>query len=282
MRIFAISLVIALPALAQIGGSGSIQGVVSDPSGAVIPGATVVATNVATGVKTTRPTTDAGYYVLSPLAPGEYTVSASVQGFQTLTQEHIVVDALSTVGLNLTMKIGASAEQVTVVDAPPQVNTWDARMGQTIRNEQYPALPLAMGNAPRDPVSFVSLMPGFTGAVGNTAGSVLGAQGNSGEVYVEGMPITNPALQGEARNLSLGVSVESVDQFQLETAGAAVEYQGQGATNFVVKSGTNAYHGAAYEFFRNTLLDARGFFGRTPPAQHQNQNGVKRGRAVPN
>src|SRR5260370_31326500 len=141
MRIFAIGLVIALPALAQVGGSGSIQGLVSDPSGAVIPGATVTATNVATGVKTTRPTTDAGYYVLSPLPPGEYTVSASAQGFQTLTQEHIVVDALSTVGLNLTMKIGASAEQVTVVDAPPQLNTSDARMGQTIRNESTQRFP---------------------------------------------------------------------------------------------------------------------------------------------
>src|SRR5258708_4501443 len=253
MRIFAISLVIALPALAQIGGSGSIQGVVSDPSGAVIPGATVVATNVATGVKTTRPATDAGYYVLSPLPPGEYTVSASVQGFQTLTQEHIVVDALSTVGLNLTLKIGASAEQVTVVDAPPQLNTSDARMGQTIRNEQYTALPLAMGNSPRDPVSFVSLMPGFTGSVGNTAGSVLGAQGNSGEVYVEGMPITNPALQGEARNLSLGVSVESVEQFQLETAGAAGEDYGPGGPKIVVKNRNQRYHRAPYRIFPHTV-----------------------------
>jgi hypothetical protein len=280
MRILALGLVLAFPMLAQIGGSGSIQGVVSDPSSAVIPGASVVATNVATGVKTIRTTTDAGYYVLSPLPPGEYTVSATVQGFQTLTQEHIVVDALATVGLNLTMKIGTSAEQVTVVDAPPQLNTSDARMGQTIRNEQYTALPLAMGNAPRDPVAFVSLMPGFTGGVGNTAGNVLGAQANTGEVYVEGMPMTNPAVQGETRNLSLGVSVESVDQFQLETAGAAVEYQGQGATNFVVKSGTNAFHGAAYEFFRNTQLDARGFFGKTRPAEHQNEYGVNVGGPV--
>jgi hypothetical protein len=86
MRILALGLVLAFPMLAQIGGSGSIQGVVSDPSSAVIPGASVVATNVATGVKTIRTTTDAGYYVLSPLPPGEYTVSATVQGFQTSTR----------------------------------------------------------------------------------------------------------------------------------------------------------------------------------------------------
>lgn len=280
MRSFAIFLFSVLPLLAQIGGSGSIQGVVSDPSGAVIPNSSVTATNVATGVKTTRQTTDAGYYVLSPLPAGEYTVSVSAGGFQTLVQEHVIVDALTVVGLNLALKVGAASEQVTVVGAPPQLNTSDASMGQTIRNDQYATLPLAMGNSPRDPTAFVSLMPGFTGGVGNTAGNVLGAQGNSGEVYVEGMPLTNPAVQGETRNLALGVSVEAVDQFQLETAGAAVEYQGQGAANFVVKSGTNSFHGAAYEYFRNTLLDARGFFGKTRPAEHQNEYGVNVGGPV--
>lgn len=274
------SLAAALPLLAQIGGTGAIQGTVVDPMGGVVPNASVTATSTATGVKTARTTTAAGLYLLSPLTPGDYTVTVQMPGFPTLIQPNITVDALSVVGLNFTLKLGATTDQVTITDTPPQLNTTDASLGQTMRNEQYTALPLAMGGAPRDPTGFVSLMPGFTGAVGNTAGSVLGAQGNSGESYVEGMPLTNIALQGETRNLTLGLSVEAVDQFQLEQAGAASMYQGQGAVNFVVKSGSNKFHGAVYEYFRNTLLDARGFFPKTRPPEHQNEYGFNLGGPI--
>ncbi len=266
--------------LSQIGGTGSIQGVISDPTGAIIPGASVVATNVNQGVKTTRETTNAGYYVLSPLPAGEYTVSVTAAGFQTLVQEHVIVDALSVVGLNLKLSIGAAADQVTVRDTPAVLNTSDASLGETIQHDVYTALPLAMSNSPRDPTAFVSLMPGVQAGAGNTFGNVLGGQGNSGDVYVEGLPATNTVLEGEVRNVSLGVSVEAVDQFQLETAGAAVMYNGQGVANFVLKSGTNNFHGAAYEYFRNTALDERGFFAKTRPVEHQNEFGVNAGGPI--
>jgi hypothetical protein len=108
------SLLTPNPLASQISGSGSIQGVVSDSSGAVVPGATIVATNSGTGVKTERQTTAAGLYNLSPLPAGEYTVTVSLSGFQTLTQQHVVVDALSVVGLNLTLQVGSAAQEVTV------------------------------------------------------------------------------------------------------------------------------------------------------------------------
>ncbi|MBK5292502.1 MAG: hypothetical protein JJE04_12605 [Acidobacteriia bacterium] len=82
------------------------------------------------------------------------------------------------------------------------------------------------------------------------------------------------------RNIGLGVSVEAVDQFQLETAGASVQFGGQGATNFVIKSGTNKFHGAMYEYFRNTVLDARGYFARTDTPEHQNQFGASVGGPI--
>jgi hypothetical protein len=104
---------------AQIGGSGAIQGVVSDPSGAAVPGATVAASNVATGVNTTGETTKTGYYVISPLPAGEYSVTVTAAGFERTVQEHVTVDALAQVGLNLTFQIGGATQQVTVTGAPP-------------------------------------------------------------------------------------------------------------------------------------------------------------------
>ena len=208
---------------AQIAGAGAIQGLVTDASGAVIPSATVTATNYNTGVKIERQSTGAGLYSLSPLPPGEYTVTVASQGFDFRTQQHLTVDALQTLSLNFTLQIAGSAQQVTVSETPPQLNTSDASMGQTMRNEQYTSLPLVMGNAPRDPTAFAQYMPGVTvnSSTGNTAGNVLGSQDHSQEIYVEGLAVTSPVAQGESRTLGLGVSVEAVDQFQMETAGTA-------------------------------------------------------------
>ncbi len=173
---------------AQIGGSGSIQGTVSDPTGAVIPGATVTAANVATGVRTTRQTTGAGVYSIAPLPPGDYTVSASADGFQTLVQERVIVDALGIVGLNLTLKVGATTEQVTVSDTPPQLSTADARMGNTMRNEMYTALPLSMSSAglPRNPLAFIYSQPGVTST--SRWGNFLGGQDFSSDVTWKAWP----------------------------------------------------------------------------------------------
>src|SRR5262252_8296276 len=99
-------------AVGQIAGGGSIQGTITDPSGAVVPQAAVTAVNLATGVETSRLTTAAGLYVLTPLPAGEYKLRVAAPGFQTTTQEHLVVDALATVSVNLQLKIGSSAEQV--------------------------------------------------------------------------------------------------------------------------------------------------------------------------
>jgi hypothetical protein len=138
------SLMLAAPASAQIGGGGSIQGTVLDTSKAALPGATVTATNVATGVGTTRQTTEAGVYVVSPLSPGQYRVIVSLDGFQTFVREGIVVDALTAVGLNVTLQVAGVTQEVEVTAASPPLATADARLGQTIRNEIYTALPLVM------------------------------------------------------------------------------------------------------------------------------------------
>ena len=281
MRVFLCCALAALLAVsiatAQVGGSGTIQGTVTDPSGAVVAGASVVATNVETGVQTNRKTTDAGFFVLSPLPPGEYTVTVKAEGFQTLAQQHMEVVALGTLGLNPKLQLGSSTTSITVETAPAQLHTDDATLGSSMENELYSALPLAMNGVPRDPTQFISLVPGVnnasTQAAGPTTAAYNGGQTYHSEVYLEGMPLTSAGTQGDTRYLAFAVSVDAVDQFQVETNGAKAQYEGQGVQNFVMKSGTNGFHGAAFEYFRNTALDARGFFPIATPIEHQNEYG---------
>ena len=277
----------ATSVVAQIGGGGAIQGTVTDPGGAIVPGATVAVTNVATGVETSKQTNEAGVYVITPLPPGEYKVVVSLKGFQTLIQEKVIVDALTTVTVNLALKVGEVTETVTVSEAPSQLNTSDARLGTTIRNELYTNLPLAMGTAvagsgigqgPRNPGAFIFLLPGVT--EGNRWGQVNGAQGFSKDVFIEGVPVTDPIQQGEGRTIALGVSVEAVEQFQVETSGTGVEFNGQGSENYQIKSGTNSFHGSGFEYLRNTSLDARGFFPAIRPVEHQNEFGATVGGPI--
>jgi hypothetical protein len=264
-------------AFAQVGGNGTVQGTVTDPSGAVVGGATVTAANVETGVETSRKTTDAGFFVLTPLQPGEYTVTVKAEGFQTFTQEHMVVDALSTLGLNPKLQLGTASQSVTVVEAPPLLHTDDATLGSSMENNLYASLPLAMNGVPRDPTQFIALVPGVnnasTQAAGPTTAAFNGGQTYQNEVYLEGLPLTSAGTEGDTRYLAFAVSVDAVDQFQVETSGAKAQYQGQGVENYVLKSGTNSFHGAGFEYFRNTDLDARGFFPAARPIEHQNEYG---------
>ena len=130
---------------------------------------------------------------------------------------------------------------------------------------------------PRDPTLFIALVPGVAAVVTQASGpsytSFNGAQQETNELYLEGVAMTFPNQQGDTRDLSLGVSVEAVEQFQVETNGGKAMYQGQGMHNYVLKSGANQFHGAVYEYFRNTNLDARGFFSPFVPVDHQNEFG---------
>src|SRR5208282_5277920 len=122
-------------ALAQVAGTGAIQGTVTDPSGATVPGAAVTATNILTGTETTRTSTDAGYYVLPLLDPGEYTVTVKATGFKTYTQLHVIVDALATVAVDPKLQIGANTQTITVQERPTVLNADDAALGSAVENQ---------------------------------------------------------------------------------------------------------------------------------------------------
>ncbi len=278
---------------AQLSGKGGIAGTVTDPTGAAIPGATVTAANDSTGVSTTRQTTGAGYYDMPTLDPGVYTVTVSATGFQQMVQHNVRVDALQSVGLNPKLTIGQTGETVTVNAAPPQLDTTDATLGATMENEMYSALPLAMGanGSPdqRRATDFAYLMPGVqsnetNGNATDNTGPIngSGSRGATAEIYIDGVAFTAAAGTGDPRYVWTAISVDAVNQFQVQTSGYSAQYQGQGLENYTVKGGTNQFHGSLYEYFRNTALDAFGYFAKQPnifgkvvkPVEHQNEYGI--------
>jgi hypothetical protein len=283
----------ALPAAAQTAGEGSLQGTVTDTTGAVIPGATVTITNKATGIATVQKSTSAGFFNMAPVLPGTYTLQVSVKGFETLVQDNVVVDALQVRTVNPVLSVGAETQTVTVTGAPPVLDTADATIQMTMENTTYTNLPIQMSNAQRDPTAFGVLTPG---AQSGSRLPVIGGTGNYlGQLYLDGMPAETVSQQGDNRLVSLTMSVDSVDQFQVLSSTPPAEYMGAGAENFTMKSGGLQYHGQASDFIRNTAFDSWSFtnkwatiknaLGQTVPApkppEHQNELSLSVGGVVP-
>jgi len=262
-------------ARAQLAGTGAIAGTVLDPSGAVVGGATVTATDAATNVATVRKTTSAGDYTITPLTPGTYVVVVSAGGFEGYKQENVTVDALATATVNVTLTVGQATETVTVTAAPPLLNTSDASLGAVMDNQMYSNLPLLMGFGgnmdQRRATDFEYLMPGVQGNYTNgnsTSNSGIvngsGPKGGVSDIYVDGVDMPEADGVGDPRFTWTAIGVDSIDQFQVQTAGFSAQYAGQGVQNFTVKSGGNSIHGSLYEYLRNTIFDAWAFTSKAP------------------
>jgi hypothetical protein len=288
--------VCSLSSVAQTGGQGALQGTVTDATGAVVPNASVTATNQATGIVTSRTSSGAGLYNISPLIPGIYTVTVKAEGFSILSQKNIEVNGLNVTGFNASLNIGATDQTVTISSAPPQLQTTSATLGAVITNETYASLPVVMNGQQRDPSSFATLAPG---AQGGARAPIFSGTGNYlAEVYIDGIPTTTANQQGDNRVVSNGVPVESVDQLQIISSGPSAEYQGAGAIGFTIKSGTAKYHGQVIDLIRNTVFDTYGFAGNQQtktvavngvlttvpagkPIEHQNELSASVGGPIP-
>ncbi len=290
-------LTLATPAAqAQLSGKGEIKGSVTDSTGAVISNAAIVATSTTRGTKITAKSGGAGEYILSPLDPDIYTITITAPGFRTVSQENLHVNALEVTDVPVTLPTGSSAETVTVSSAPPQIEGSNATLGATLEQETYSQLPIQMGaygqDGARRATDFVALLPGvqFNETNGNatTNTGVVnggGARGAVSDVYINGTPFISAAGQGDPRFVWSAISVDAINQLQVQTVGYAAMYEGQGVQNYTVKSGTNKLHGSAYEYFRNTALDTYSYFDKgtqaidpikgklVKPAEHQNEYG---------
>ncbi|HKF49619.1 MAG TPA: TonB-dependent receptor [Terracidiphilus sp.] len=290
-------LILTGSAFAQLTGKGAITGLVTDSTGAVVPGATIVATNLATGISSTTESTGAGTFTLANLDPGIYSASVTAKGFEKLVQENIHVNAMESRTVNPVLRVGAASAEITVTAEPPQLETSNATLGATMENETYAELPIEMGaygNADqRRATDFVYLMPGVQGNMTNgnatTNTGVVNGSGSRGavsDVYIDGIPFVRAGGNGDPRYVWTAISVDAINQFQLQTSGYSAVYEGQGVMNYTVKAGGSQYHGSLYEFFRNTALDTWGWFGKIPnaatgvpvkPVEHSNEYGIDLG-----
>jgi len=249
----------AVPAAAQAG--GAIEGTVTDTNGAVIPYATVTATDVSTGVSTTRATTSAGFFSITLLTPGKYTVTVSKPGFEMFNQENFIVDNEHVSAFNPILKVGAQSVTVTVTDTPPALETANANLGGLMRSSVITELPLMLVTVgasaqQRDITAVSNLLPGAQLPAGGRVSQFDGMPQRTAEMYLDGMAMTIASAQAENRNVYNVVPLESIDQVQVLTSGYPAEFQGAGVLSLSTRSGGTQYHGAIYGLVRNTDFDA--------------------------
>ncbi len=250
--------------------TASLQGVVRDPSGAVIPGASVTVRNTATGVETNLTTRADGFFLAPSLQPGPYTVTIRAKGFKALVSDTITLEVDHQAQVPFVLEVGAPTQTVTVKAAPPLLKKTTSEMGTVINTTQIENLPLNERNV----FSLAYLAPGLHGAQGANRGisfqyNNIQIQSNGGrpgttELLIDGIP-SSPSGSSITRVYSVIPSVDATKEFKVQTSNYSAQFShaGSGIVNLILKSGTNQLHGDVYEFLRNSALDANDFFSNS-------------------
>jgi hypothetical protein len=282
-------LVVAHSAVADVG--GKVTGVVKGPNGDAISGATVVVGNTATGLKQTTTTDEQGLYSFPVLAVGQYDMEISCPGFQTYRRTGLTINVKSALQEDVTLRLREQSESVTVTEAADQVHieTADTELGQTLQSARIAEVPLngrsytnllavQTGVTPvaTSATSSTSSGGGF-GAIAPSGGldpglfSVNGQRESANGFMVNGANVE----ESVAESAAIIPNLDSISEFRVLTSNFDAEYGNYsgGLVTVVTKSGANSFHGSAFEFLRNTALDARGFFDPTRAPYIQNQFG---------
>jgi hypothetical protein len=270
---------------------GSVVGTIMDPSGAALRGANVTLTNAATGERRQTQSSGEGDYQFLNLVPGTYRVEVEQQGFKKSTRESVEVSVSGTVRADIPMQLGDVTQAIEVQAAAPLLQTENANLSQVINSRSVEDLPLNGRNI----LNLTALVPGVV-PQGTTDGNAItgknifaagnyqigGGMANQGAVYYDGVP-ANSAL---GNLVNMVPSPDAISEFRVQTNSNSAEfgrYSG-GVINISSRSGSNDFHGAVYEYFRNTVLNANNFFanssgvGKAP--FKQNQYGANAGGPV--
>ena len=266
--------------------STEILGLVTDPTGAVIPGATITAHRKATGDVRTTTTNETGNYVFPLLDIGEYEVSCSAVGFKTEVRRGIELQLQQKARIDFQMQVGDQVETVEIRGGRPLLRTEDATLGSVIEAKRVVELPLNGRNFSQ----LATLMPGVTLGTSRIGTSGQGGTPIPGQtvqiasngqrdiqqhITMDGVVATEPRIN----TMSFTPSIEAIEEFKVQSAVYSAEYGfNSGAqVNVAIKSGTNSLHGTVFEFVRNDQFDARGFFlapGQPKNWLRRNQYGV--------
>lgn len=288
-RIIFVLLGAASAAFGQIA-SGTIVGRASDASGSLVPAAVISLANAATGVERTVSTDSDGNFVLTQLTPGTYSLSATAPGFKkySVSKIELLVDQSARVDVHF--EVGAVNQEVDVTASQARVDSETSSLGQVIDSHQVVELPLNGRNFMQLANISSGVVPAYnarSATITNQSGRsdlavhVSGGRGDANSYLIDGVETRNMWFNSP----SVLLSVDAVQEFKIEKNSFSAEYgQGSGVVSLVSKSGSNALHGSAYEFLRNSNLDAANFFdnyyGRSKAPFKQNQYGLTAGGAI--
>ncbi len=268
------------------GNQGSIRGTITDATGATVPGVQITVTSEATAVAKTLTTSDGGFYSIDALNPGQYTVKASLQGFSATEVQHVQVDPGQTREASLVLKVGSTGETVSVTADALAVETQDSGSSGTITSKQVENILLNGRNFQ----SLGQLIPGVSSTAGNnqqtsgglTGGTTLIVNGASIEYSVYTLDGVYNMNTGNLANINILPIVDSIDEFRILKDNYSARYGLAGSGQVVVetKSGTDSFHGSAWDYFRNDALDANPYFATVKTKLRQNIFGYSFGGPV--
>lgn len=250
---------------------GTISGELSDMTGAMVQGATVVLTDQQKGFVFTTTSDANGRYLFRSIPPGVYSVAADAKGFSKVAAKNVKVDVNQNVTANLTLKVAAAGQTVEVSAEAQAIQTQDAETGQVVNRRFINDLPLIDRNV----VELTSLAPGVTPMddqcdVTCTGTNFVsnGSRGSTADILTDGASITNSEPNGGITATTYTPSPEAVEEFKVEQTNFSAEYGFSGASvvNMITRSGTNKFHGSVYDFARDQIFDANNWF-----LNHDNQ-----------
>jgi len=275
MRVLTLALCCVLFSMVLLGqaGTGTITGTVTDPAGASVANVPVEVRNTDTNVPYPTVTTDTGAYTVLRLPPGPYTVTIAAPGFKKLNRTGLVVAAGQTLPLDLALEVGANTESVTVTAEGTLLKTESGDVSHNITLAQLDELPiLGIGTANagssgiRNPFNSMVFLPGVSYAA-NSQVIINGAPNNSAAYRVEGLDNTNHVTPPNSFAIEMNMpNSDAIQEMAIQTSNYAAEFgqAGGGLFNMTMKSGTNQFHGSAFEYFVNEDLNAAIPFSFTP------------------